>query len=56
MNRHEIPTHLNVAVKVLAGLMMRQFRDHRVACGLAYGWTVSRERSIRRGASDGNDS
>lgn len=37
MNRHEIPTHLNVEDKVFAGLTMRQLMTAAVGLGLAYG-------------------
>ena len=37
MNRHEIPTHLNVEDKAFAGLTMRQLMTVAVGLGLAYG-------------------
>jgi hypothetical protein len=37
MNRHEIPTHLNVEDKAFAGLTMRQLMTAAVGLGLAYG-------------------
>ena len=37
MNRHEIPTHLNVEDKAFAGLTMRQLLTAAVGLGLAYG-------------------
>ena len=36
MNRHEIPTHLNVEDKAFAGLTMRQLMTAAVGLGLAY--------------------
>jgi hypothetical protein len=37
VNRHEIPTHLNVEDKAFAGLTMRQLMTAAVGLGLAYG-------------------
>jgi len=37
MDRHEIPTHLNVEDKAFAGLTMRQLMTAAVGLGLAYG-------------------
>jgi len=37
MNRHEIPTHLNVEDKAFAGLTMRQLMTAAVGLGMAYG-------------------
>jgi hypothetical protein len=37
VNRHEIPTHLNVEDKAFAGLTMRQLMTVAVGLGLAYG-------------------
>jgi len=37
LNRHEIPTHLNVEDKAFAGLTMRQLMTVAVGLGLAYG-------------------
>lgn len=37
MNRHEIPTHLNVEDKAIAGLTMRQLMTLAMGLGLAYG-------------------
>ncbi|MPZ49983.1 MAG: hypothetical protein GEU75_11930 [Dehalococcoidia bacterium] len=37
MNRHEIPTHLNVEDKAFAGLTMRQLMTVAMGLGLAYG-------------------
>lgn len=37
MQRHEIPTHLNVADKAFAGLTMRQLLCAAVGLALAYG-------------------
>lgn len=37
MNRHEIPTHLNVEDKAFAGMTMRQLMTAAVGLGLAYG-------------------
>jgi hypothetical protein len=37
MERHEIPTHLNVEDKAFAGLTMRQLMTAAVGLGLAYG-------------------
>ncbi len=37
MNRHEIPTHLNVEDKAFAGLTMRQLLTAAVGLALAYG-------------------
>ncbi|MDI6857191.1 MAG: PrgI family protein [Dehalococcoidia bacterium] len=37
MNRHEIPTHLNVEDKAFTGLTMRQLMTAAVGLGLAYG-------------------
>src|SRR4030042_4584073 len=37
MERHEIPTHLNVEDKAFAGLTMRQLLTAAVGLGLAYG-------------------
>ena len=37
MNRHEIPTHLNIEDKAFAGLTMRQLMTVAVGLGLAYG-------------------
>ncbi len=37
MNRHEIPTHLNVEDKAFAGLTMRQLLTVAVGLALAYG-------------------
>jgi hypothetical protein len=37
VNRHEIPTHLNVEDKAFAGLTMRQLLTAAVGLGLAYG-------------------
>ena len=36
MDRHEIPTHLNVEDKAFAGLTMRQLMTAAVGLGLAY--------------------
>lgn len=37
MDRHEIPTHLNVADRALLGLTMRQLLSAAVGLALAYG-------------------
>jgi hypothetical protein len=37
VDRHEIPTHLNVEDKAFAGLTMRQLMTAAVGLGLAYG-------------------
>ena len=37
MDRHEIPTHLNVEDKAFAGLTMRQLMTVAIALALAYG-------------------
>jgi len=37
VNRHEIPTHLNVEDKVFAGMTMRQLLTAAAGLGLAYG-------------------
>jgi hypothetical protein len=37
MNRHEIPTHLNVEDKAFAGLTMRQLMTAAIGLALAYG-------------------
>jgi hypothetical protein len=37
LNRHEIPTHLNVEDKAIAGLTMRQLMTVAIGLGLAYG-------------------
>ncbi len=37
MNRHEIPTHLNVEDKAFAGLTMRQLMMSAIGLALAYG-------------------
>jgi hypothetical protein len=37
MDRHQIPTHLNVEDKAFAGLTMRQLMTAAVGLGLAYG-------------------
>jgi hypothetical protein len=37
VNRHEIPTHLNIEDKAFAGLTMRQLMTVAVGLGLAYG-------------------
>jgi len=37
MERHEIPTHLNVEDKAFAGLTMRQLMTAAVGLGVAYG-------------------
>ncbi|MPZ48925.1 MAG: hypothetical protein GEU75_06390 [Dehalococcoidia bacterium] len=37
LNRHEIPTHLNVEDKAIAGLTMRQLMTVAIGLGLSYG-------------------
>jgi hypothetical protein len=37
VNRHEIPTHLNVEDKAFAGMTMRQLMTVAVGLGLSYG-------------------
>jgi hypothetical protein len=39
VNRHEIPTHLNVGDKAFVGLTMRQLMTVAVGLGLSYGAT-----------------